>query len=91
MTRYVVHKSDCPALCQMNWVSNPERGFCSHDEHLCSGSCPSPEALAELVEAADDALVSLRGYDQDNAPNLPQADEVTRLNAALKPFTKENQ
>ncbi len=64
MTRYVIHKSECPALCHKMFATNiPNVGdvafLCEHlHGHACSGSCPSPEELAELVDELESVLKS---------------------------------
>ncbi len=91
MMRYVIHRADppCPALCrdEVNCCADScahdgiilPKG-CDHIRHKCSCSPPSPEALAELVEAA--------GCVAERSVRSPS---TIRLAAALKPFTKENQ
>ncbi len=81
MTRYVIHNEACPALCRA--VNCDKRH--SYD-HACSGSCPSPEALAELIEAAEIVVSQL-----NQAAVMAKLGWVFRLDAALRPFTKENQ
>jgi hypothetical protein len=82
MTRYVIHRETCASLCGYVNCTNED-----HRDHACSCNPPSPQELAELVEAAQ-MWVAL---DQDSVP-LEQIFAVEeRLDAALKPFTKENQ
>ncbi len=78
MTRYVIHREDCPALCQDGCIWSDDHIATDHESHACSCNPPSPEELAELVEAAKCVL-----QDTDES--------WVRLGAARKPFTKENQ
>lgn len=88
MTRYVIHREDCPALCQLAKRHSPASAvaeWCNHMLHACSCNPPSPAQLEELVEAAKEYMT------ETNEGAAIYEKFYNRLDAALKPFTKENQ
>jgi hypothetical protein len=79
VTRYVIHREDCRWLAGLNCYCEERMGH----EHSCDCNPPSPEELAELVRISEAVrreleLAGLKGMEAS-------------LDAALIPFTKENQ